>query len=123
DFGDNLIEGRVRCERVADQRHIDAVRQGPFGKLREHFLRPMLPIAAVNEQKGWPIVARLEKVDPVALAPAVSQIEMLGISLAYLGRAPRPIGDDLSAAGHGLAVIETAIAILLAHAAPVQRVE
>ena len=83
----------------------------------------MLPIAAVNEQKGWPLVARLEKVDAVALAPAVSQVEMLGISLAHLGRAGLPIGDNVSASEYGLAIVETAVAIVLAHAAPVQRVE
>ena len=32
DFGDDLIEARIRRERVADQRDIDAVRQRPFGK-------------------------------------------------------------------------------------------
>ena len=32
DFSDDLIEARIRRERVADQRDIDAVSQWPFGK-------------------------------------------------------------------------------------------
>src|SRR5438309_10867436 len=83
----------------------------------------MLPVAAVNEQKRWPLVARFEKVDMVALAGAVPQIEMIGISLTRFGRKPVPAGDDVGTSGYGQAVVETEVPLFLAHLAPVQRVE
>jgi len=51
DFSDDLIERRVRRQRVADQRDIDAMRHRPLGKDRKHLLGARLPIAAVDEQQ------------------------------------------------------------------------
>ena len=110
------IERRIRRQRVADQRDIDAMRHRPFGEQREILLGPRLPIAAMDEQQRRRLVARLEKIDPVALARAIAEIEMVGMALAHLGRAPLPAGDDLGAAGHRHAVVEAEVALCLAHA-------
>ena len=48
---------------------------------------------------------------------------MIGIARAHLGRTPLPCGDYFRAARHRKAVIETEIALLLAHLAPVRRIE
>src|SRR3984893_17807739 len=122
-LGHDLIERHLRRQRVADQRNIDAIRQWSFGKQRKGLLCPLLPVAAVYEQKRGAVVARLEKVDPVALARAVAQVEMIAIARPHLGRALVPAGDDVGAAGDRFAIVEAAVAVLLAHAAPVQRVE
>src|SRR5215470_11692300 len=87
DLRDNLVERRIRRERIAGQRDIDAMRQRSFGEQRKIFLGAHLPIAAMNEEQRWRAFRGLEKVDPVALARAVAKVEMAGMALAQLGRA------------------------------------
>ena len=58
DFGDDLIERRIRRQRVADQRDIDAMRHRAVGKQRKGFLGARLPIAAMDEQKRRRLVPR-----------------------------------------------------------------
>src|SRR5437016_5259544 len=57
------------------------------------------------------------------LASAIAEIEMIGIALAQVGRTPLPASDNVAASGHRNGIVEAEIAILLAHAAPVQRGE
>src|SRR4030088_837754 len=83
----------------------------------------MLPIAAVDEPQRRAFFCWPEEVDTIALARAISEVEMIGIPATHLGRAPFPAGDDVGASSHGNAVVETAVTAFLAHAAPVRRVE
>ena len=106
------IERRIRRQRVADQRDIDAMRHRPFGEQREGLLGAVLPVAAVNEQQRRRVVGGLEEVDPVALARAIAEIEMIGIARAHLARTPIPAGDDVGASGHRHAVVEAEVAVL-----------
>src|SRR3954449_13304480 len=123
DFGHDLIQRRIRGQRVADQSDIDAVGHGAAGKQCEAFLGAGLPVAAVDKQKRRSALPRIEKIDPVALAGAVSHIEMVSVPRAHLGRTPLPCGNYFRAAGHRKAVVETEIALLLVHLAPVRRIE
>src|SRR5581483_1490232 len=123
DLGDDLIQRGIGRERIADQRDIDAVAERALGKHREVFLGAVLPIAAVDEQQGRRIVMHLEKVDAVALARTVTKIEMIGMALAQFRRLPLPARHDLAAAGHRLAIVETAVEIGPAQFAPVRRVK
>src|ERR1700730_7242746 len=123
DFAHDLVERCIRRQRVADQRDIDAIGQWAFGKQRKGLLRTVLPIAAVNEKEGWAFVAPFEEVDTVAFAWAITQVEMRGISPAHVRRKPVPASDDVGASGYRNAVVETEVPLLLAHLAPVQRVE
>jgi len=120
-FGNDLVERRLRRQRVADQRHIDAMRHRPFGNDGKNLLGTGLPIAAVDEQQRRRVVSGFEEIDPVALAWAVAQVDMSWETLPHLGGALLPAGDHLRAAGHGNAVVETEIPRLPAHGAPVQR--
>ena len=111
DFGDDLVERRVRRQRIADQRDIDAMRHRPFGKDREDLLGARLPVAAVDEQQRRRPVSRFQEIDPVALARAIAQIEMVGMALAHLAGTLLPTGDHLDAAGHRDAVVEAEVAL------------
>src|SRR6266851_2406818 len=82
----------------------------------------MLPVAAVDEEKRRPFFPRFEKVDTIALAPAISEVEMAGMPRAHLQGKPFPAGDDVGASGHGNAVVEAEVTLLLAHIAPVRRI-
>ncbi len=115
--------GGVGRERIADQRDIDAIAERTLGKHREILFRPVLPVAAVDEKQGRRIVVHLEKIDAVALARAIAEIQMVGVALAQVGRTPLPARHDLAAAGHGLAIVETAVELGPAHFAPVRRVK
>ena len=75
DFGDDLVERRVRRQRVADQRDIDAMRHHALGHDGKKFLGTHLPIAAMDEQERRRALGRLEEVDAVALAIAISEVE------------------------------------------------
>ena len=77
----------------------------------------------MDEQQRRRIFAGFQKIDPVALARAVAQVEMSGMPLAQFRGALLPAGDHLGAAGNRDAVVEAEVAVLLAHAAPVRRVE
>jgi len=48
---------------------------------------------------------------------------MIGIPRPHLRRAPFPARDHIAASGHGDAVVETEVTVLLAHIAPVGRIE
>src|SRR5579871_1777594 len=122
-LGDDLIERGVRRERVTYQRDIDAMRHRALGEQRECLFRPVLPVTTMDKEQRRHARARLEKIDAVALARSVSEIKMRVMALAQLGRFDRPGCDDLAAALDGLAVVETAVKLLPAHLAPVQRVE
>src|SRR5262245_5155200 len=121
DLVDDLVQRRFRRQRVAGQRDIDAVRHRSFGNQRENFLGARLPVAAVNEQQRRSLVGSFQEIDPVALARAISDIEMLWVALPQRGRALLPAGDDVGAAGNRRAVVEAAIDFLPAHLPPVQR--
>src|SRR5260370_23887602 len=82
----------------------------------------MLPVAAVDEHKRRPFFTRFEKVDTIALARAVSEVEMAGMSRTQLQGKPFPAGDDVGASSHGNAVVEAEITLFLAHIAPVRRI-
>ena len=94
-FGDDLVERRVRRQRIADQRDIDAVRHRALGNDGEDLLGARLPVAAVDEQQRRRSVSRFQEIDPVALARAISQIDMFGKALAQLGGTLLPAGDHL----------------------------
>src|SRR4030081_3352820 len=83
----------------------------------------MLPVAAVDEQERRTLFARFKKVDTIAFARTVSEVEMIGISFAHFSGAPLPAGNDVGAISDGHAVVEAAITLFLIHAAPVRRVE
>src|SRR3954463_4498812 len=83
-FGDDRIERRLRGQRVANQRDIDAMRHRSRGKQRKNLLGAILPITAVDEQQRRGVFARLEQIDPIALARTISEIEMAGIPLSHL---------------------------------------
>ena len=85
---DDLVERRIRRQRVADQRDIDAMRHRAFGEQRKRFLGAGLPIAAVDEQQRRRLVGGLEEIDPVALARAIAEVEMIGV-LRFASRAER----------------------------------
>jgi len=82
DLCHDLVEGRFRRKRIADQRDIDAVRHGPCGKQRKGLLGPHLPIAAMNEQQRRGVRRSLEEIDTVAFARAISEVEMIGVGRA-----------------------------------------
>src|SRR6185437_2885917 len=69
------------------------------------------------------VVAGLEEIDPVALARTVAQVEMSRMPPAQFGGALLPTGDDPGAAGNRRAVVEAEVALVLAHAAPVRRIQ
>ena len=96
---------------------------GPFGEQREGFLGARLPVAAMDEQQRRRFFGRLEEIDPVALARAISEVEMAGMPRAHFGGTPVPAGDDVGASGHRDAVVEAEVELLLAHGAPVRRIE
>jgi hypothetical protein len=50
-LADDFGQRSFRCKRIADQRHVDAVRQRTRGDERKRLLVVALPIAAVNEGK------------------------------------------------------------------------
>src|SRR6266403_2675828 len=79
DFGNDLIERRIRRERVTDQRDIDAVPHRTPSKQREDFFGSLLPVAAVDEDQRWSFFGRFEEVDTIALARAISEVEVIGI--------------------------------------------
>src|SRR4029079_19231383 len=105
-----------------DQCDIDAMRHRPAGKQRKCFLRTRLPVASVDEEKRRPFFSRFEKVDTVALARAISEVEMIRILRTHLGRTPLPAGDDVGASGYRYAVVEAEVTLFLAHLAPVRRI-
>ena len=123
DFRDDLFERRVGRERIADQRHIDAVGHRACRKQRKGILRPHLPIAAMDKQQRWRIRRRLEEVDPVALARTVLKIEMRAVARPHFRREFLPAFDHVPAAGDRCAVVEATIEHLLAQGAPIKRVE
>src|SRR6267154_3635250 len=112
DFGDDLIERRIRRQRVANHGDIDAMRHRATGKYRENLLGPHLPVTAVNEQQRRPFFSSLEKVDPIALARAISEVEVIGILRPHLRGTPFPARDHVAAASHGYAVLEAEVANL-----------
>src|SRR5262249_15450204 len=69
------------------------------------------------------VVMNPEKVDAIALARAIAQIEMGGMAPAQLRRLPLPARHDLAAARHRLAIVEAAVELGPAQLAPVDRVE
>ena len=71
-LGDDLVERRVRRQRIADQRNIDAVGHRALGNDGEDLLGARLPVAAVDEQQRRRSVSRFQEIDPVALARAIS---------------------------------------------------
>ena len=97
------------------------MRHRAFGEDGENLLGAGLPVAAVNEQQRRRLLAGFQEVDPVALARAVAQIDMIGQPLAHVGGALLPARGHLGAPRHRDAVVEAEIARLLAHGAPVQR--
>src|SRR5258708_31663934 len=119
---DYSIEPLLWRQRIAEQRDIDAMRHRPLGEQRESLLGAHLPIAAMDEQQRRRVLARLEKIDPVALARAIPKIEMGRMELPYLSRTPVPGRDDIPAAGDCLAIVQAAVQFLLAQFAPVGRV-
>src|SRR3954447_19489237 len=123
DFGHDLVERRIRRQRVADQRDIDALRHRAFRKQRKDFLGPMLPIATMDEQQRRRVVPRLEKIDAIALARSVSEIEMIRIASAQFRGTLLPAGNDVGASSHGKAIVEPEVKLLLAHCAPVRRLK
>src|ERR1700687_1200524 len=70
-----------------------------------------------------PFSAALRKSIRLRSCGAISEVEMIGMPLAHVGGTPLPAGDDVGASGHGNAVVEAEVALLLAHTAPVGRVE
>jgi hypothetical protein len=92
-------------------------------KQRKDFLGAPLPVAAMDEHKCRPAVGRFKKVDAVAFARTVSEVQMAGMPRTHVGRLLLPAGNDVGAASHRNAIVEAEIAILLAHAAPVRRVK
>src|SRR6266849_2004106 len=83
-FGDDFIERRLRGQRVANQRDIDAMRQRSRSKQCKNLLGAVLPIAAVDEHQRRPVFRDFEKIDPIALARAISEVEMVGMLRAHL---------------------------------------
>src|SRR5580704_14416845 len=77
----------------------------------------------MDEHKCRPAVGGFKKVDAVAFARAISEVQMAGMPRTHVGRAPLPAGNDIGAASHRNAIVEAEITILLAHAAPVGRVK
>jgi hypothetical protein len=73
----------------------------------------------MDEQQRRRVLTRLEKIDAVALARAISEIEMGGLVLAHLAGTLLPAGDHFDASGYRCAVVEAEVAFLLAHLAPV----
>src|SRR5258708_32879461 len=78
-FGNDLVERRLRRQRVADQRDIDAMRHRSRGKQGKNFLGAMLPIAAVDKYHRRPVFRHFAKIDPPALSPAISVYEITAI--------------------------------------------
>jgi hypothetical protein len=99
------------------------MRHRSFGKQRKGFLGAGLPITAVDEQQCRRSFGDIEEVNSVALARPISEIEVAGMAHPHLGRAPVPAGDKLGTGRHMNAIVETEVAILLAHATPVRRIE
>jgi len=122
DFAHDLVERRVRRQRVAGQCDVDAMGHRAAGKQRKGFLGARLPITAMDEEKRRRGFPGLEEIDPIALARAISQVEMIGILRPHLEGTPIPAGDEVGAGGHVNAIVEAEVALLLAHAAPVGRV-
>lgn len=114
DFRDDLLEGRIGRERVADQRDVDAVRHRARREQRKGRLRAHLPIAAVNEKQRRRIRRRFQKVDAVALAGTVLKIEIRAMRGAHFRRKLLPAFDRIPAAGDRRTVVETAVERLLA---------
>src|ERR1700739_2772028 len=77
----------------------------------------------MNEHQRRRVLGGLEEVDAIAFARAVSEVEMLGMPRALSTRSPVPASDDVATPHHSRAVVETVVTILLAHAAPVRRIE
>src|ERR1700753_1297171 len=77
----------------------------------------------MDEPQRRRLVRRFQEGDAVALARAVPQIEMIGMSRPQLCRTPVPVRDDLGASGDGRAIVETAIERLLAQAATIRRLQ
>ena len=123
DLRDDLVERGVRRQRVADQRDIDAMRHRTLGEEREDFLGPVLPIATMDEQQRRRILSRFQKVDPVALARAITEIEMGRIPPAHVARTLLPACDHLHASRNRDAVVKAEITIFLAQFAPVGCIE
>src|SRR5436190_2140430 len=68
-------------------------------------------------------IPRLEKIDAIALARSVSEIEMVRIASAQYCGTLLPAGNDVGASSHGKAIVEPEVKLLLAHCAPVRRVK
>jgi hypothetical protein len=90
------------------------MRQRASGKYRKNFLGSHLPVTAVNKQNRRRFLGSLEKIDPVALARAVSEVEMIGIPRPHFRRTPFPARDHVAASGHGDTVVEAEVTVLLA---------
>ena len=95
DFADDLVQRRIRRQRITGQRDIDAMRHRAVGKQRKGLLGPGLPIAAMDEQQRRRLFPGPEEIDPVALARAISQIKVIGILRPLLLGTPVPAGDEV----------------------------
>ena len=99
------------------------MRHRALGNNGKNLLGARLPVAAVNEQQRRRLFGGLQKIDPVALARAVAELDMTGVALAHFERTLLPAGHRLHAALDRHAVVEAEVALLLAHRAPIQRRE
>ena len=94
DLRNDAGERRFGCERIRDQRHMDAVRERPFRNEAKRFLRAHLPVAAVDEHEHRAALRLGRKViDAISLALAVTQIEVARMGGRERSAAPVPIAQ------------------------------
>ena len=123
DLGHDLVERGLRRQRIADQRHVDALRQQSLGHDREILLGAHLPVAAVNEQHQRSAVRDLQDVDTVAFARSVTEVEMIRVARAQRGRAAIPVGDNIRAARNCCDIVQPKVEIFPRERPPVHRIE
>jgi hypothetical protein len=77
----------------------------------------------VDQHQCRAALGGLEEIDPITVAWTVSQVEMRGMFVPHGGGALLPARDKLGAARDGGAVVESEVALLLAHRSPVRLAE
>ena len=90
-LGDDLGQRRLRRQRVAGKRHVEAARHRAFGDAGEHLLGIAQPVAAVEEHQQRRLrLAATEQIDAIARARPVGEVERVLMLRAQVRAALRP---------------------------------
>jgi len=77
----------------------------------------------MDKQQRRAVFTGLEKVDAIAFARAIAQIDILRMARSHLGGKRLPFGDDDGGLGNGEGIVQPAIALFLRQLAPIRGVD